>query len=52
VGGILEGSNAAEKIDAGALLVQVYSGLIYRGPHLVGECVNELRRQREAANVA
>jgi dihydroorotate dehydrogenase len=50
VGGILEGGDAAEKIDAGASLVQVYSGLIYRGPHLVGECVNEIRRQREAAD--
>jgi dihydroorotate dehydrogenase len=50
VGGILEGSDAAEKLDAGASLVQVYSGLVYRGPHLVGECVNEIRRQREAAH--
>ena len=49
VGGILDGSDAAEKLDAGAALVQIYSGLIYRGPHLVGECVNEIRRQREAA---
>lgn len=48
VGGVLEGSDAAEKLDAGASLVQVYSGLIYRGPHLVGECVNEIRRQQEA----
>ena len=47
VGGILDGSDAAEKIDAGASLVQVYSGLIYRGPHLIEECVNEIRRQRE-----
>ena len=51
VGGILDGSDAAEKINAGASLVQVYSGLIYRGPLLVGECVNEIRRQREAAHV-
>lgn len=51
VGGILDGSDAAEKLDAGASLVQLYSGLIYRGPHLVGECVNEIRRQREAAHV-
>ena len=51
VGGILEGSDAAEKLDAGASLVQVYSGLIYRGPHLVGECVNEIRRQREVGHV-
>ena len=49
VGGILDGSDAAEKLDAGAALVQVYSGLIYRGPQLVGECVNEIRRQRIAA---
>ncbi len=47
VGGVLEGSDAAEKIQAGASLVQIYSGLIYRGPHLVGECVNEIRRQRD-----
>jgi len=47
VGGILEGSDATEKLDAGASLVQLYSGLIYRGPHLVTECVNEIRRQRE-----
>ena len=49
VGGILDGSDAAEKLDAGAALVQIYSGLIYRGPQLVGECVNEIRRQRIAA---
>lgn len=49
VGGILDGSDAAEKLDAGASLVQIYSGLIYRGPQLVAECVNEIRRQRAAA---
>ena len=37
VGGILEGLDAEEKIKAGASLVQVYSGLIYRGPALVRE---------------
>ena len=46
VGGILDGSDAVEKLDAGANLVQVYSGLIYRGPHLIAECVDEIRRQR------
>ncbi|KRE89521.1 dihydroorotate dehydrogenase (quinone) [Frateuria sp. Soil773] len=50
VGGILEGSDAAEKLDAGAALVQLYSGLVYRGPQLVAECVNEIRRQRGAAD--
>ena len=37
VGGILTGEDAQEKIDAGASLVQVYSGLIYRGPALIKE---------------
>jgi dihydroorotate dehydrogenase len=43
VGGILSGADAREKIDAGASLVQLYSGLIYRGPALVRECVSQLR---------
>ena len=51
VGGILDGSDAAEKMEMGASLVQLYSGLIYRGPQLVAECVNEIRRQREAVDV-
>jgi dihydroorotate dehydrogenase len=39
-GGILSGADAAEKRAAGAQLVQLYTGLIYRGPDLVGECVS------------
>ena len=42
VGGILSAADAQEKIDAGASLVQLYSGLIYRGPELVRECVERL----------
>ena len=42
VGGILSGADAAEKIAAGASLVQVYSGLIYRGPGLVRDICNTL----------
>lgn len=42
VGGIMSGADARAKIEAGASLVQVYSGLIYRGPALVGECVRAL----------
>ena len=34
-GGILSGKDAQDKLDAGASLVQVYSGLIYRGPQLI-----------------
>lgn len=47
VGGILDGNNAAEKIDAGASLVQIYSGMVYRGPALIAECVDAIRHQRE-----
>jgi len=43
VGGILTGGDAAEKIAAGATLVQLYTGLIYRGPALVAECVAAIR---------
>ncbi|MEP7181041.1 MAG: quinone-dependent dihydroorotate dehydrogenase [Betaproteobacteria bacterium] len=42
VGGILAGADAKEKIDAGATLVQIYTGLIYRGPELVAECAEAL----------
>jgi dihydroorotate dehydrogenase len=43
VGGILSGRDAKAKISAGAQLVQLYSGLIYRGPALVRECADALR---------
>jgi dihydroorotate dehydrogenase len=39
VGGIQSGKQAAEKMAAGANAVQLYTGLIYRGPALVRECV-------------
>ena len=42
VGGIVSGQHAAEKIAAGADAVQLYTGLIYRGPALVGECVKAM----------
>jgi dihydroorotate dehydrogenase len=43
VGGILSGADAKEKQDAGAALVQLYTGLIYRGPALVRECASALK---------
>ena len=43
VGGILSGRQALEKMQAGANAVQLYTGLIYRGPGLVGDCVREIR---------
>jgi len=42
VGGIFSGADAQAKLAAGASLVQLYSGLIYRGPALVGECARAL----------
>lgn len=48
VGGIMEGADAATKQAAGATLVQFYTGLVYRGPRLVGECVEAMRRRKEA----
>ncbi|MBU3636420.1 quinone-dependent dihydroorotate dehydrogenase [Polynucleobacter sp. es-MAR-4] len=43
VGGILSGLDAQEKVAAGASLVQLYSGLIYRGPKLIAECASALK---------
>lgn len=42
VGGIFSAEDAAAKLDAGARLLQVYSGLIYRGPALIGHIVRRL----------
>ena len=39
VGGIMSGADARAKFDAGATLVQVLSGLVFRGPGLIAECV-------------
>jgi dihydroorotate dehydrogenase len=39
VGGIMSSADAREKIGAGASLVQLYTGLVYRGPQLARECV-------------
>lgn len=46
VGGILSGADAQAKIDAGASLVQLYTGLIYRGPALIKECAAAIRKAR------
>ena len=42
VGGIMSGADAREKIAAGAALVQIYTGLIYKGPTLVAEIAEAL----------
>lgn len=42
VGGIVSGRQAREKIEAGADAIQLYTGLIYRGPALIAECVRAI----------
>ena len=44
VGGIMNGANAVAKIEAGASLVQLYSGFIYQGPGLIAECAEALAK--------
>lgn len=43
VGGIMRGDDARKKINAGAALVQLYTGFIYKGPALIRECAEALR---------
>lgn len=42
VGGVMTGADAAEKMAAGAALVQVYSGFIYAGPNLIADSVRAI----------
>ena len=48
-GGILRGEDAQEKLAAGASLVQLYTGLIYRGPELICECVRQIAAAQRIA---
>lgn len=47
VGGIMNGNDALEKIQAGATLVQVYTGFVYRGPTLIREAVETIRNHKK-----
>ncbi|PJI49700.1 MAG: dihydroorotate dehydrogenase (quinone) [Pseudomonas sp.] len=47
-GGITEGAHAAEKMAAGASLVQIYSGFIYKGPALIREAVDAIAAAKRA----
>jgi dihydroorotate dehydrogenase len=42
VGGILSGADAKAKMNAGASLVQIYTGFIYRGPDLIRDAVRAI----------
>jgi dihydroorotate dehydrogenase len=50
VGGVMSAADARSKIAAGADLVQIYTGLIYKGPALVGESAGALKRMRSASS--
>lgn len=50
VGGVMSASDAESKIEAGATLIQLYTGLIYRGPGLVRECAAALARHAAQAS--
>jgi dihydroorotate dehydrogenase len=45
VGGVLSGADAVSKIEAGANVVQIYTGLIYKGPALVKEAAQAIRNR-------
>jgi dihydroorotate dehydrogenase len=49
VGGIMNGRDAVAKIEAGASLVQIYTGFIYSGPDIVRDCVEAIRVQQQRA---
>jgi dihydroorotate dehydrogenase len=48
VGGITSGQDAVDKLKLGAELVQFYTGMVYRGPELVTECLDAIAAYRKA----
>jgi dihydroorotate dehydrogenase len=48
-GGIVSGRDAVGKLQAGASLVQLYTGLIFHGPSLIRECVAALQSAESAS---
>ncbi len=49
-GGIFTGADAREKLDAGADLVQLYTGLIYEGPEIVKNIKKNLYKKQQIGN--
>ena len=43
-GGVMSGDDGVKKLEAGASLVQIYSGFIYQGPALVAQIINSIER--------
>ncbi len=52
IGGIDSGATALAKIEAGATLIQLYTGLIYKGPGLIGRIKGHLTEAVRTANAA
>ncbi|RPH96247.1 MAG: quinone-dependent dihydroorotate dehydrogenase [Lysobacterales bacterium] len=48
VGGITRGQDAVDKLDLGAELVQFYTGMVYRGPELIAECLQAIAERNSA----
>lgn len=48
VGGIFSAEDAAERIAAGASLIQLYTGFIYRGPSLINECAEAIAGMKKS----
>jgi dihydroorotate dehydrogenase len=44
VGGITRGQDAVDKLQRGANLVQFYTGMVYRGPVLLNECLQAINK--------
>jgi dihydroorotate dehydrogenase len=47
VGGIFTADDARKKLDAGAVLLQLYTGMVYQGPSMPGRLLRELSAVRE-----
>jgi dihydroorotate dehydrogenase len=45
-GGIMSAEDAMQKLEAGAQLIQIYSGLIYQGPKLIQDIVKTIQKGR------
>ena len=45
-GGIMSGDDAVKKLDAGADLIQIYSGFIYQGPKLINDIVKSIENRK------
>jgi dihydroorotate dehydrogenase len=52
VGGVMSPADALAKLEAGADLVQIYTGLIYEGPGLVSRCARAMKAQNRSSSAS